>query len=167
MKIKQNFTSVVHPQSNGLVEVTNRTIVKGIKRRLTQAGGSWADELQNVLWSYRTTIHTSTQETPFSLVYGMEAVIPIELTMLTERTSSMNELKEGENVKSIQTHLDLLDEKRANALIRQEAYKCMTERFYNKRVQGRACKVGEMVLRKTEASGQESGGKLGPNWEGP
>ena len=75
MKIKQNFTSVAHPQLNGQVEVTNQTIYKGIKRRLTQAGGSWADELQNVLWSYRTTIRTATQETPFSLVYGMEAVI--------------------------------------------------------------------------------------------
>ncbi|KAL4578876.1 hypothetical protein LXL04_015007 [Taraxacum kok-saghyz] len=59
--------------------------------------------------------------------------------------------------------MDLLEEKRAKALVRQEAYKCMTERFYNKRVKGRACKVGEMVLRKNEASRQETGGKLGPN----
>ncbi|KAL4560177.1 hypothetical protein LXL04_032326 [Taraxacum kok-saghyz] len=94
----------------------------------------------------------------------MEAVIPVELAIPTERTSSIHE---EENTRSIQAHLDLLEEKRAKALIRQEAYKCMTERFYNKRVKGRACKVGEMVLRKNDASRQEAGGKLGPNWEGP
>ena len=90
--------------------------------------------------------------------------MPTELTITTERMTSMNV---EDNNKSIQIHLDLLDEKQTDTLIRQEAYKSMTERFYNKRVQGRACKVGELVLRKNDASRQEHGGKLGPNWEGP
>ncbi|KAL4557869.1 hypothetical protein LXL04_036063 [Taraxacum kok-saghyz] len=43
----------------------------------------------------------------------------------------------------------------------------MTEKYYKNRVRNRACKVGDWVLRKNEASKQESLGKLGPNWEGP
>ncbi|KAL0412083.1 UNVERIFIED_CONTAM: hypothetical protein Slati_3798000 [Sesamum latifolium] len=43
------------PQANGQVEVTNRVLVQGIKRRLERVGGNWAEELTSVLWAYRTT----------------------------------------------------------------------------------------------------------------
>ena len=81
--IKQNFTSVAHPQANGQVEVTNRTIVDGLKKRLGKSKGNWAEELQSVLWAYRTTARRATGETPFSLVYGTEAVIPSEMYVPT------------------------------------------------------------------------------------
>ncbi|KAL0294756.1 UNVERIFIED_CONTAM: hypothetical protein Sradi_6870300 [Sesamum radiatum] len=67
------------PQSNGQVEVTNRILVQGIKRRLERVGGNWTEELISVLWVYRTTPRGSTGESPFSLVYRLEAIIPAEL----------------------------------------------------------------------------------------
>ncbi|KAI3465894.1 hypothetical protein Pfo_022557 [Paulownia fortunei] len=67
IKIKQHFTSVAHPQANGQVEVTNRIILQGIKTKLDRSGGGWVDELDSVLWAYRTTPRTTTGETPFSL----------------------------------------------------------------------------------------------------
>ncbi|KAL2227023.1 UNVERIFIED_CONTAM: Retrovirus-related Pol polyprotein from transposon [Sesamum indicum] len=78
LKIHQNFTAVGHPQSNGQTEVTNRTILQHLKARLSSKK-EWSDELPGVLWAYRTTPRTSTGETPFSLVYGSEAVIPAEI----------------------------------------------------------------------------------------
>ncbi|GMH19405.1 hypothetical protein Nepgr_021246 [Nepenthes gracilis] len=51
--IKLVHTSVAYPQANGQVEVTNRTLLHGLKTKLEDAGGSWADELPSVLWSYR------------------------------------------------------------------------------------------------------------------
>ncbi|KAL0444489.1 UNVERIFIED_CONTAM: hypothetical protein Slati_2171600 [Sesamum latifolium] len=72
-------------QANGQVEVTNRILVQGIKRRLERVGGNWAEELTSVLWAYRTTPRGSTGETPFSLVYGTEAIIPAELGDLVLR----------------------------------------------------------------------------------
>ncbi|KAL0426453.1 UNVERIFIED_CONTAM: hypothetical protein Slati_2820100 [Sesamum latifolium] len=52
LRIKQRFTTVAHPQANGQVEVTNRILVQGIKRRLERVGGNWQEELTSVLWAY-------------------------------------------------------------------------------------------------------------------
>ncbi|KAL0447247.1 UNVERIFIED_CONTAM: hypothetical protein Slati_1852600 [Sesamum latifolium] len=65
LRIKQRFTTVAHSQANGQVEVTNRILVQGIKRRLERVGGNWAEKLTSVLWAYRTTPRGSTGETPF------------------------------------------------------------------------------------------------------
>ena len=63
--IKNHYSSPVHPQANGQVEVTNRSLLKIIKTQLEGANGIWPDELPSILWAYRTTIRTPTGETPF------------------------------------------------------------------------------------------------------
>ena len=50
-----------------------------LKKKLDNSKGKWVSELPSILWSYRTTARTSTGETPFSLVYGAEAMIPAEI----------------------------------------------------------------------------------------
>ncbi|GKD39737.1 reverse transcriptase domain-containing protein [Tanacetum coccineum] len=72
-------TVVAHPQANGLVEKANKSLMEGIKTRLGRERAGWVDELPNVLWAHRTSIKTSNGETPFSLTYGSEAVIPAEI----------------------------------------------------------------------------------------
>ena len=81
LNISHNFTSVAHPQANGEAEVTNRTLLQGIKTRLEKAKETWTDELYHVLWVYRTTQRLPTGETPFALPFSAEAVIPIELKL--------------------------------------------------------------------------------------
>ncbi|XP_073129808.1 uncharacterized protein [Henckelia pumila] len=61
MDIKQAFTSVSYPQSNGQTEVTNRTIVRSLQARLHGMGKDWVEEIPSMLWAYRTTPHTATQ----------------------------------------------------------------------------------------------------------
>nr|XP_025678358.1 uncharacterized protein LOC112778234 [Arachis hypogaea] len=77
--VKQKFSSVEHPQTNGQVESANKVILLGLKKRLDNKKGAWADELASVLWSYRTTEQSATEETPFHLTYGVDAVIPVEI----------------------------------------------------------------------------------------
>ncbi|XP_071708918.1 uncharacterized protein [Rutidosis leptorrhynchoides] len=91
LNIKQTFTSVAHPQTNGQCEVTNRDIVAGIKARLGHSRTGWVDELPKLLWAHRTTHKTSTGETPFSLVYGSEAVVPAKIGVPTFRIQNFDE----------------------------------------------------------------------------
>ncbi|XP_071713973.1 uncharacterized protein [Rutidosis leptorrhynchoides] len=90
---------IAHPQANGQCEVTNRDIVLGIKARLGLCRRGWIDELPNVLWAHRTTPKGVTNESPFSLVYGSEAVIPAEINVPTMRIASFDESSNSEELR--------------------------------------------------------------------
>ena len=62
--IQQVFASVEHPQTNGQVESANRVLLRGLKRRLEKAKGSWAEEVPRIVWAYHTSEHSGTHETP-------------------------------------------------------------------------------------------------------
>ncbi|XP_016207175.1 uncharacterized protein LOC107647621 [Arachis ipaensis] len=65
LKIKQHFSSVENPQSNGLAEAANKVILQVLKKKLDNAKGLWAELIPEVLWAYNTTVHSTTKETPF------------------------------------------------------------------------------------------------------
>ena len=120
LDIQQINTTVAHPQANGLVEAANKSLMNGIKTRLGREKAGWVDELPNILWAHRTTLKMSNGETPFSLTYGSEAVIPVEIGMLTHRTMMV---REGMNDEEMRLNLDLLQERREEAAIREAKYK--------------------------------------------
>ncbi|GLU06784.1 hypothetical protein SLE2022_237810 [Rubroshorea leprosula] len=163
--IKLQFTSVYHLESNGMVESVNKCILEGIRPRLEQHKAKWADELNNVLWAYRTTSRTATGETPYHLAFGTEAVIPVEIGVPSFQVTHFDE---GRNGQLLRENLDLLAEVREEARLRTLVYKQKLANFYNKRVRPRTFKVGDLVLRKAGLTGFETRfGKLAPNWEGP
>ncbi|KAK3024680.1 hypothetical protein RJ639_043202 [Escallonia herrerae] len=165
LSIEQRFTSVAHPQTNGQTEVTNRTLLQGIKKKLNGAKGLWVDELPKILWAYNTTTRTSTGETPFSLSFGTDALIPVEIGLPSLRVVTDDPVQNEEDLRA---NLDLLDERREQAAVRLAAYKHRVSKFYDQRVRHRAFRVGDLVLRRIEASApREAVGKLAPNWEGP
>jgi IS30 family transposase len=81
--IKINYASMSHPLSNGQVECSNSMILQGLKpkifNRLKPYAEKWVKELPLVLLSLHTTPSRATSHTPFSLVYGYEAVLPTEV----------------------------------------------------------------------------------------
>ncbi|KAL2241737.1 UNVERIFIED_CONTAM: Retrovirus-related Pol polyprotein from transposon opus [Sesamum indicum] len=122
----------------------------------------WSDELPGVLWAYRTTPRTSTGETPFSLVYGSEAVIPAEIGEESQRIVSFDPERNGGQRAF---DLDILEEKRDATRVRMLHHKSLMLRGHNKNLKPRSLQVGDLVLRKVEVS--KHVGKLDPNWEGP
>ncbi|GKD60014.1 reverse transcriptase domain-containing protein [Tanacetum coccineum] len=145
-------------------EKQNRSLGEGIKARLDERSRDWIEELPHVLWAHRTMIKSSNGETPFSLTYGTEAVIPAEIGMPTLRTAEIDQAKNNE---ALGINLDLIEEKREQAAIQEAKSKKKMEKYYNSRVRGTSFKPGEMVYRSNEASHAKDGGKLGPKWEGP
>ncbi|XP_021862288.1 uncharacterized protein [Spinacia oleracea] len=115
--IASHFASVGWPQANGQVEAFNKIISEGIKKKLDEAKGLWADEFPNVFWSIRTTTKNSTGETPFLLAYGAEAVLPIEMCEPTLRVILYDEDANWEMMKAA---LDFIPEVRGNAALRQK-----------------------------------------------
>jgi transposase InsO family protein len=162
--IKQAFTSVAHPQANGEVERHNRTIVEGIKVRLGSEGPSWLDELPNVLWACRTMHRSSTGETPYSLTYGQEAVIPSELGIQTRRVQA---IQQEDNDRELRMNLDLKEERLEIAAIREAQYKEKLQKYYNSKVSHQDFNEKDYVLRLNEASRAVPQGKLSKRWEGP
>jgi len=78
-QIKTITSTPYHPVGNGQAESTNKVIINNLKKYLEESKGNWIELLPGVLWVYRTTTKTSIGETPFSLVYGAEALIPVEI----------------------------------------------------------------------------------------
>lgn len=87
------------------MEVTNKTLVQGLKSRLNQAKAEWVEHLSHILWSYKTTPWTTNGKTPYSLVYGSEGLIPAKIGVLTPRTMYYDQ---GENNGELRANLDLL-----------------------------------------------------------
>ncbi|GKU90859.1 hypothetical protein SLEP1_g4803 [Rubroshorea leprosula] len=125
----KKFTFIYHLESNGMVESVNKCILEGIKPRLEQHKAKWADELNNVLWAYRTTSRTATGETPYHLAFGTEAVIPVEIGVPSFRVTHFDE---GRNGQLLRENLDLLAEVREEARLRTLVYKQKLANFYNK-----------------------------------
>ncbi|XP_057719329.1 uncharacterized protein LOC130933727 [Arachis stenosperma] len=158
--IRQRFSSVEHPRTNGQVESANKVILSGLKKRLDNKKGAWADELASVLWSYRTTEQSSTKETPFRLTYGVDAVIPVEIGEPSPRLL----LKGVEET----VEKDLIEEAREMAHLTETALKQRVALRYNTKVLKREFGANDLVLRRNDIGLPTPGeGKLAANWEGP
>ncbi|XP_074327404.1 uncharacterized protein LOC141665323 [Apium graveolens] len=116
-----------------------------ILRELEEKKGAWPEELAQVLWSYNTTPRTTTGETPFSLVYGCEAMVPVEVGAGSFRRDNYDSQANEVNHR---LYLDMIEETREEAQIRIAAYQQRTARHYNSKVRARTFKVGDLVLRR-------------------
>jgi len=150
------------PQTNGQDELANRVILRGLKRILEKAKGTWSEEIPRILWSYPTTPQSTTKETPFSLVYGSDVMIPVEIQENSPRFQSfvVEESNEGRKV-----NLDLLDEVHDHAHINSEALKIRVELKHKTKTKHRQFKVADLVMRKAHPYQLEN--KLSPKWAGP
>ncbi|GJU04715.1 reverse transcriptase domain-containing protein [Tanacetum coccineum] len=160
----RRFASVKHLQANGLVERANKSLGEGVKARLDKGSRYWIEEFPHVLWAHRTKIKSSNGDTPFSLTYRIEVVIPAEIGMPTLWTAKTNVVQ---NDKALKLNLDLLEEKREQAAIHEARSKAKMEKYYNSKVCSTSFKPGDLVYWNKDASHTKDGGKLGPKWEGP
>ncbi|XP_070021880.1 uncharacterized protein [Nicotiana sylvestris] len=139
---------------NGAVEAANKNIKKTLRKKV-ENHKQWHEKLLFSLLGYRTTICTSTEETPYLLVYGTEAVIPEA------------ELSDAKWIRSRSEQLALIDEKKINTVCHCQLCQNGMSRAFNRRVKSRPFALGQLVLKKIFPYQDEAKGKFPPNWRGP
>jgi hypothetical protein len=148
MGIKLKFASVANPKINGQVEKANDLICNRIEKillaPLEKAKHAWVDELPSMLWSLRTTPNAATQETPFFLVHGAEAMLLVEITHEAPRIVAYDETTSTEALKD---DVNALDEARDVVLARATQYQQCLQNYHSTRVCPRSFVVGDLVLR--------------------
>ena len=99
------------------------------------------------------------------MTYMAEAVIPLETGFPMLRTSMFTSYGNDELLKK---GLDLVEERRENAMVQLAYYQHKLKQDYDMNVKFRPFAPGDLVLRKVLGNTKNPAwGKLGPNWEGP
>ena len=164
--VQHHRSSAYRPQTNGAVEAANKNI-KRILRKMVETSRDWSEKLPFALWAYRTSFRTSTGATFYSLVYGMETVLPVKIEMGSLRVTLEQKISETEWAQSHFDQLSLLDERRLRAADHVQAYQRKMARAFKKRVKPRPLQRGDLVLRILIGLAGDPRGKFRPTWSGP
>nr|CAB3492390.1 unnamed protein product [Digitaria exilis] len=160
------YASVAHPRANGQVERANGMLLDGLKARmertLKKAEGRWMKELYPVVWGLRSQPSKAAGQSPFFLVYGSEAVLPIDVMHGAPRVEEFQEAMADEQ-RTIE--VDTAEEARLAALLHNAAYLQGIRRFHDKNVKTRSFQIGNLVLRRIQNTDGHS--KLTSPWDGP
>ncbi|CAM8927661.1 unnamed protein product [Rhodiola kirilowii] len=168
-KFKQYKSSMYNAPANGLAEAFNMTLCNLLRKVVGKSKRDWHEKIGEALWAYRTTYKTPTQATPYALVYGVEAVLPLELQIPSMRIAIQEGLSSDENDKLRLAELEALDEKRLQAQQSLQCYQARLSRAFNKKVRPRSFQKGDLVLavRRPIITSHKTGSKFKAKWDGP
>ncbi|XP_004292285.1 PREDICTED: uncharacterized protein LOC101302525 [Fragaria vesca subsp. vesca] len=91
--VKHQKSTPYYPQENGQAEATNKTLLGILSKMVFEYEKGWSTHLPDVLWAYCTSPRTTMGFSPYSLVYGSEAISLVELTVPTARVMTVNDLE--------------------------------------------------------------------------
>ncbi|RZR79423.1 hypothetical protein BHM03_00005144, partial [Ensete ventricosum] len=125
------------------------SILEGLQRRVEGTPAAWVKELPSVLWALWTMPKNPTGESPYSLAFDIEAVLPLEVVFPILKIENFTpEASET----GLRENLDMHEERRAMAHLKNLHYQGAISRLYNRRVLPRPIAKGDLVLRKAEVS---------------
>jgi len=151
---------------NGTVEAANKNIKK-IIQKMTVSYKDWHEMLPFALHGYRTSVQTSTRATPYSLVYGTEAVLPFEVEVPSQRILAELGLEESEWAQTHYDQLNLIEGKRLTAMSHGRLYQQRMKNAFDKKVRLRKFHEGDLVLKNVSHDVKDNRRKWAPNYEGP
>jgi hypothetical protein len=137
-----------------------------LQRTVNKHKTNWHHMLFSSLWAYRTTVKTATGFTPFHLVHGIEATLPIECKIPTLRTA-IELLPDTAPIEQRSLNLESLDEDRRSSLQNNEAAKKRSKATFDHHVNLRSFCKGNLVLAYDIAHDTFGHGKFESLWYGP
>jgi hypothetical protein len=154
--IEQVFTSPYHPQANGMVERFNGTLKRMLAKMISQQQEDWDDYVPYVLAAYRMTPIPELGISPYELMYGWKAPIPL--------LSQLEKNKDWDLRKDWQNRLNSLRE--ASIEYRNAQKQARTEKWDNwdKII---TYQKGDLVLLRVFVTPKKRSKKLVPKWSGP
>jgi hypothetical protein len=164
--LRHENSTPYYPQANGQVEAINKVLVTMLRRMIGIHKTNWHTMLFSALWAYRTTVKTSTGFSPFQLVYGLEAVLPIECEIPSLKLAVEllpNTSPEEERL----LYLTRLDETRRNAALANGAHKKRVKVQFDKTVKPRSFSEGDLFLVYDQRHDDMGAGKFQSMWLGP
>jgi hypothetical protein len=144
-KIKLFKSSPYYAQTNGQAESSNKTLIKLIKKKIEKNPRRWHKVLSEALWAHRISRHGATKVTLFELVYGQEAVLPVEVNLDAYRFAKQNDLSAVVYHGLMMDNIDEVTDVRLKALKEIEKDKARVAKAYNKKVKSKSFQVGELV----------------------
>ncbi len=94
MNTRQSHTTAYHLQTDGLVERFNGTLAEGLSMYVSSNQKDWDKHLSMILFAYRVSLHSTTHESPFYLLYGREPRLPVDAALLSSTSNLSTSLSE-------------------------------------------------------------------------
>ena len=156
-------SSPYYPRCNGQAESTNKVLCAVLTKIIAASRSDWSIKLQAALWAFRTSYKVATHHTPFKLVYGQEAVLPIEFLVPSLRIA-VQERWDGNPLPSRLENLERLTETRLLAFQALLTEKANRKAWHDNKVKDKDLAEGDMALKFTS---QRHKKKLKLRGEGP
>ncbi|XP_026428998.1 uncharacterized protein K02A2.6-like [Papaver somniferum] len=134
--IKQVFSTIYYPHGNRQAESTNKTLIRILSRTMHDNPREWNEQLPMALWAYQTAPKSSIGVSPYSLVYGEDAILPAKIKIPSAMITAASGVhwNEAEASNSRIAELDTLDSRRGKAEDRTQVYKNRISRAYEIKV---------------------------------
>jgi hypothetical protein len=164
--LRHDKSTPYYPQANGQVEAINKFLITMLRWMIGIHKTSWHTMLFSALWAYQTFVKSATRFTPFRLLYGVEAILPIECEIPSLKLAVEllpNTSAEEEHL----LYLMRLDETRRDATLIIEAQKKRVKAQYDKHVKPRVFSEGDLFLLYEQDRDVLGAGKFEPMWRGP
>lgn len=129
--IKHWKSTSYYPQANGQIEKTNGIMYKIITKIIQGLATNCDQWVFDALWAYRTTFKVTTKHTPFQLLFGQDAILPIELKIPSLRIAVDNRLGDLESLEHRYDLFEKLDEVRGQAYLNTVAIQNQRKSFYD------------------------------------
>ena len=161
LQIDKSRTTPYHPQCDGLVERFNRTLKHMLATTLRNHPFDWENRLRKVCMAYNTSVHSTTGYTPFYLMFGREARLPIDIAYCTKQPVA--ESAGGYATRMKQSLTEAYDDVRINQGVSHRKQ----SQIYNKKVHGEPYSTGDLVWLHNPAVPTGESRKLYHPWTGP